>query len=167
MTKSKALKRVLFICFIIILLDEASKWWVQEYLPQIKWNIYLYPYGGIGIFKNILGVNFSIVHETNTGAAWGVFSDFQTPLLFIRIGLIIALFIYIVFINRSEQMLIPFALIIAGAIGNVMDHFIYGHVIDMFYFKFGSYSYPIFNVADISIFFGVLWLCLLSLLRGR
>ena len=44
--------------------------------------------------------------------------------------------------------------ILAGAIGNVLDSYIYGHVIDMFHFVFWGRSYGIFNFADAMIFLG-------------
>jgi len=163
MSKGKTIQKVVLICFIIIALDAVSKWAIQEFLPLIKWHAYFYPYGGIGVFKDIAGIDFAIVHEINKGAAWGVFAEYQPYLMLLRIGLILGLIVYIIFVNRQEKMVIPFALIIAGAAGNVIDYFLYGHVVDMFYFRFGSYSYPIFNIADIVIFLGVFWLCMMTL----
>ncbi len=114
-----------------------------------------YPHGGIAIFHNVLGIDFSIVHQTNKGAAWGMFAYFQDYLLFFRlmtIGLILG---YLFFFNKNPLRRFPLLLILTGAIGNVIDYFVYGHVIDMFYFTFWGYSYPVFNIADSAIFCGV------------
>jgi len=114
-----------------------------------------YPYGGVGIFKNFLGIEFSLSHSTNTGAAWGMFSDYTSFLVVIRILLIIGLAVYFFFYNRNDAFQWPLALIISGAIGNVVDFFVYGYVIDMIHFVFWGYDYPLFNIADSCIFVGV------------
>ena len=114
-----------------------------------------YPYGGISVFKNFCGIDFSIVHQINTGAAWGMFSNFQDYLLFFRIVMIGVILSYLVFFNKTPLRRLPLLLILSGAIGNVSDYFIYGHVVDMFYFNFWGYSYPVFNIADSVIFSGV------------
>jgi signal peptidase II len=51
-------------------------------------------------------------------------------------------------------------MILAGAVGNVFDCIVYGHVIDMFCFIFWGYIYPVFNIADAAIFCGILMLLL-------
>lgn len=121
-----------------------------------------YPYGGIPVFKDILGIEFSIVHHTNRGAAWGVLSEWQQPLLYLRIVLVIGLLLYVLFFNKRNEWEIPFALITAGAAGNVLDYFLYGHVIDMLHFNFWGYNYPVFNLADSAIFIGIAWILISS-----
>ena len=54
-------------------------------------------------------------------------------------------------------------MVAAGALGNVLDIFLYGHVVDMFYFVFWGWSYPVFNLADASIFIGIATLAIVSL----
>ena len=133
-------KGVLF-AVLILLADFFLKLFVHTQSPDIA----VFSCGGI---------DFSIVHATNTGAAWGAFSSLSTYLLIFRIGVIGALAVYLLFFKPRHPF--AFLLILAGATGNVIDTFLYGHVIDMFYFKFWSYSYPVFNIADASIFLGVL-----------
>ncbi|MBU6446833.1 MAG: signal peptidase II, partial [Verrucomicrobia bacterium] len=55
----------------------------------------------------------------------------------------------------------PIWLVVTGAIGNVLDYCLYGHVIDFIHFTFWGYSFPIFNVADSCITIGILTLLLL------
>jgi len=147
--------------FVFLLLgDYFSKAYVQDHLPLIQYASSEYPYGGIPVFKGILGIDFSINYATNKGAAWGLFASFQSYLLYFRLALIGALLTFLLFFNKEKKHLLAFTLILSGAIGNVIDTFAYSYVIDMFYFKFGSYSYPIFNVADACIFCGTLLLFL-------
>ncbi len=143
---------------IVLSLDFVSKLWVNQFIPVMKNAFAWYPYGGIGVFKNFMGIEFSIVYHTNKGAAWGFFADYQEQLLWLRIGLIAALCIYLFLLNHHKQWEIPLILVLAGATGNVIDFFLYGHVVDMFHFVFWGYDYPVFNVADASICMGIAWL---------
>lgn len=157
----------LFFGIFVFVADFISKYLTNAYLPQMKQNWLWYPYGGIGVFKNFLGIEFSLSHQINHGAAWGVLSDYQLPLLILRIILIAILVIYTVFFNKHTNRNIPLALIIAGAAGNVVDYFIYGHVVDMLHFVLWGYDFPVFNIADSAIFIGVTALLVLSCLENQ
>ena len=148
----------------ILVLDQSIKGWVTFFLPVTQSLLYSYPYGGLPIFS-LGGIDFSINHMTNTGAAWGVFSHYQLPLLGLRIVLIIGLISYLFGFQKSPSGRIPLMLIIAGAIGNVLDFFLYGHVVDMFHFVLWGYDFPVFNVADSSISIGIFSLLILSLFK--
>ena len=151
-----------FLGLLVFLVDQVSKILTANFLPLSYLHSQVYPYGGIGVFKNFLGIEFSITHATNRGAAWGIFAEFQPFLLFLRILLVGGLLLYAVFYNKNRSKLFPLVLIIAGAAGNILDYFIYGHVVDMFHFIFWGYDYPVFNIADSSIFISIVWLFLLS-----
>lgn len=125
-------------------------------------SFYAYPYGGIPIFKNFLGIEFSISHLTNHGAAWGMLSNYQDLLLIVRIFLIIGMLVYLVYINRIKAWRFPLALMIVGATGNIIDYFIYGHVVDMLHFVLWGYDFPVFNIADSAVTIGVAWLLISS-----
>ncbi len=153
---------LLFIGFLVLFLDQSTKWLVSTYLPMVDSSLYWYPYGGIGVFHNWGGIEFSINHMTNTGAAWGMLGAYPLLLIWTRIGLIIALTIYLFYINQRPVWRIPLLFVIAGACGNVIDYFIYGHVVDMFHFVFWGYDFPVFNIADSAISTGILFLFLLS-----
>ena len=117
-----------------------------------------------GIFRNFFGIEFSVIHATNTGAAWGMFRNFQIPLLILRMILVIGLLVYLMFWNSQKSWRIPLTLITVGAIGNIIDAFLYGHVIDMFNFVLWGYDYPVFNVADSAIFIGVFMIAISGLI---
>lgn len=150
----------LVIFLVIIAADFTSKQMVYQHLPLMSHQPAVYPYGGIPVFKNFMGIEFSIVHATNHGAAWGTFANWQLELVFLRILLIIGLIIYVLFFNKRPIWIIPLTLIIAGATGNVLDYFVYGHVIDMLHFVLWGYDYPVFNIADSMIFVGIVGILL-------
>jgi signal peptidase II len=150
---------------IILCLDLITKFWVNASLPMMGKAFPYYPYGGIAIFHNLFGIEFSINHMTNRGAAWGVLDNFQGILLIARIILISGMLIYLFFFNRHSSWRFPLVLVITGAIGNIIDYFIYGHVVDMFHFVLWGYDFPVFNVADSAVTIGICWLFALSLIQ--
>lgn len=147
---------------LVLLIDFLTKFWVQSGLPNTHFVQPIYPYGGIGVFKNLWGIEFSITHTTNRGAAWGILADYHNYLLYFRLFLVVGLIVYSIFYNKHPTWRIPLGLIIAGALGNIFDFYLYDHVVDMFHFIFWGYPYPVFNVADTSIFIGILWLFIAS-----
>ncbi len=146
---------LLFLAGVFFTIDAASKYWVDQHLIPIRYAPPLYPFGGIGVFQNFLGIDFCINKASNTGGAWSLFSDYPKALLTARIGIILTLFCYTIFFNKERERDLPFMLILTGAAANIADFFIYGSVVDMFHFILWGYSFPVFNVADMLIFFGV------------
>ncbi|MFY7843018.1 MAG: signal peptidase II [Rhabdochlamydiaceae bacterium] len=140
--------------FPILIIDTLTKYLVSRGLPLIDEFPFSYPYGGLKGFYQWFGIDFCLVHAANKGAAWGWLSAYQLPLLGFRLIAFIFLILYIKRLKKEDKEVFSLTLVSAGALGNILDYFIYGHVVDMFYFKFFTYSYPIFNVADISIFLG-------------
>lgn len=153
--------------FFVFIIDAASKMLTHLYLPLMAHESFWYPYKGIGVFRNFFGIEFSISHATNRGAAWGVLAEYQFYLLLFRLVLVVGLIIYFLFYNTRQSWFFPLAFIIAGAAGNILDAFIYGHVVDMLHFVLWGYDFPVFNVADSSIFLGVSWLVLDSWLNEK
>lgn len=156
--------KFLFAIFSSILaVDVITKWLTNSFIPLIERHILPFPYGGLGVFQDFIGINFSIIHQVNSGAAWGLFPNSHHILLYVRIAVILALAVYLLFFNRNQKSQIPFIFIISGALGNVLDSLFYGHVVDMIFFQFWSYDFPVFNIADSFIFLGVVWLCIINL----
>ena len=108
---------------------------------------------------------FYITKIYNTGAAWGMGSSYTYILATISL---IAGIVAIYFATRNDFKTrkfysIALCLIIAGAFGNLIDRTltvfnILNGVIDFFGFTFGSYDFPIFNVADMCLVIGVIML---------
>jgi signal peptidase II len=158
------MKKTFLLSFFLFLflLDFFSKMYVHNCIPSMNSYFPVYPYGGIGVFHDVWGIDFSINHVVNKGAAWGMFASFQDVLLYVRLIIIGAILSYLVFVSVPLSRQIPLVMILSGAIGNVLDFFLYGHVIDMFHFKFWGHSFAVFNVADSAITCGIAWLFLLS-----
>jgi signal peptidase II len=146
----------------IFLMDFVTKVLIHLFMPLNPTYASWFPYQGISVFKNVLGVSFSIDHTTNTGMAWGIFASHPEYLMTARVLFVGLLLIYYFFINKDESYDIPLTMVIAGALGNVSDFLIYGHVIDMLHFVLWGYDFPVFNVADSAIFLGVAWMFILS-----
>lgn len=130
-----------------------------------EWLIFL-SIAGIGLFLDQLTKFFaktlassikitsfvSLVYRTNDGAIWGMMRGYNWLFGLISILAIIGM---IYFFNREELKLWPqvfLALILAGAIGNLVDRMIFGYVTDFIEFSF----WPTFNLADSFITMGVL-----------
>lgn len=136
---------------ILLFFDFWSKSYVYNVIPFIAKSGQ-----GISLFQNFLGgIDFSISLAFNQGAAWGLLSNFQIPLLIFRISIVFFLLLYLIFFNSNLRLLFPFVFIITGAIGNIIDFFIYGSVVDFFLFTFWGWHFPLFNVADTMITIGV------------
>lgn len=121
-----------------------------------------YPFGGIGLFSDFLGISFSLNYVVNTGAVCGIFPDHPGLLFGCRVAIILGLIGYLVVFNKKRQGTFPLWLIVTGATGNAIDFGLYGHVIDFFHFNFWGYSFPVFNIADSYITLSVLYLFFLG-----
>lgn len=135
-----------FIAFLTIITDQSIK-----YLVRTKINLN----GSIEVIKN----HFFITHITNSGSSFGMFSGYNLALLIIGI-----VFVSLIIYNRKEfciDKLSSFAtgLIIGGAIGNILDRILFGHVTDYLNFLF----WPVFNMADSCITVGVMILLYLTI----
>ena len=121
---------------------------------------------------------FNLVRVHNSGAAFSFLSSASgwQRWFFTGIGLVAA--VYIVWMLRShpEQTLFCFALslVLGGAVGNVMDRLLWGHVVDFLDFHWAWLSpvfyqghFPAFNVADSAISVGVVCLIADELIRVR
>lgn len=124
---------------VMIFADQFTK-----YLVSIKIE---YPYGSVNVIDNF----FCLSNCHNTGAAWSAFSNATLALaIFSTVLAAVILFFYVQ--TKPAFLKLSLALLISGAIGNVIDRFRLGYVVDFlnFYNLFG-YSFPVFNVADICV----------------
>jgi len=151
----------------VFLIDCESKALVDFFIQPSHLAPHMFPYGGIAVFHDFFGIDFCINNVANYGAAWGMFGSLQIALLIVRIAVVSCLIGYMVFSPKAAPYYSPLALVVAGAIGNIADYFIYGHVVDMFHFIFWGYTYPVFNVADSAIFCGIAWIVVKSFLDKR
>ena len=112
---------------------------------------------------------FNIVHTRNRGMAFGLFNNPDPgPAFYFLTGLSVLAVILILFwfsrLREYEKPLAPgLALILGGALGNIIDRFRIGEVVDFLDIQIGSYHWPAFNIADSCISIGTIWIvvCLL------
>ncbi|MCP5468368.1 MAG: signal peptidase II [Deltaproteobacteria bacterium] len=156
---------------LTLLLDHWSKFCIVQ-------NLKLYE--DIPIIKGF----FEITHVRNPGIAFGMFAnwDSQTKLWFFYAITLIAIFLMSLMYrssqNHERKIQIPLALIMGGALGNMTDRMYRGNVVDFLHFHWkdkiidlnlGSWSYalklswPSFNVADIAISCGAIFLAIVIL----
>ena len=88
-------------------------------------------------------------------------------IIFLSLLIIGGIFFSIRFKKLSWSESFCYALIVGGAIGNLIDRVIYGYVIDFFDFTLFGYEMAIFNVADIFIVLGVFLLLFMEFWKGR
>ncbi len=102
---------------------------------------------------------FQLVFVYNPGAAFSFLADQGGWQRWFFIGLAVVICGWLLVMLRQHQhekaLPLAFALIIGGAIGNVIDRLLYGAVVDFLYFHIGRYGWPAFNVADSAITVGV------------
>ena len=106
---------------------------------------------------------FSLHYLQNDGAA---FSILQNKTYLLVIVAIICLSIMVYYIQKEKEFTklssVSLGLILGGIIGNLLDRIIYKKVMDYLSFTFFTYSFPVFNIADIGITVGALLLIISS-----
>ena len=114
---------------------------------------------------------FNLVRWHNTGAAFSFLAGASgwQRWFFTVIGLLAAVLIVWMLKSHGGQKLFAFALacILGGALGNVIDRILYGHVVDFLDFHWRGWHFPAFNIADSAISIGAVCLILDELLRVR
>ena len=114
---------------------------------------------------------FNLVLVYNKGAAFSFLADAGgwQRWFFTGLGIVVGAFIVWLLYRHTGQRLFCFAvsLILGGAVGNVIDRVVYGHVVDFLDFYAGRYHWPAFNVADCAITVGAVLLIVDELRRVR
>ncbi|MEM7048119.1 MAG: signal peptidase II [Acidobacteriota bacterium] len=115
----------------------------------------------LGESRTVISGFFDLTHVRNTGAAFGLFARpeaGETSWLLTGLGLVAlgAIGTYFVLTPaRARLLLASLALILGGAIGNLIDRLVSGAVTDFLDFYVGSHHWPSFNVADSAITVGI------------
>lgn len=105
---------------------------------------------------------FNIYVTFNRGIAWGIGSNLENKQTYILYFFIACLLIYFMYyfkdILHNRILSIACTLILAGGISNFIDRIWYGSVIDFIQLHYADWYFPVFNVADIAISIGALFL---------
>lgn len=151
---SVALKQGLLLAIVIIVFDQITKW------------IALF---GLNLGENPITVTsfFNLVLVWNRGVSFGMFNNAGAYGPLILSGIAIAVVLGLLYwLRQAENKLTVMALglVIGGALGNVIDRFRFGAVVDFLDFHIAGYHWPAFNVADAAICIGAVLLLLDGLL---
>ena len=133
---------------LVVLVDALTKWLIAA-------NVELHE--SISVIPNL----FQIVHVRNSGAAFGIGANASSTLipLLLNLGAIAVFCVVVVYTLRSattDRLLqVGLHLILGGAIGNLVDRFRFGYVVDFLDFYVRDHHWPAFNIADSAICIGI------------
>jgi len=139
----------ILIVILGLVIDRATKIWALKSLTNVD---------EIVVINNI----FSFSYLENRGAAFGIFQNRVLPLAIVTSLVSIAMIYYLIkYKPKSKVLRMSLALIIGGAIGNLLDRYIYKFVVDfiMFHYK-DVYYFPTFNFADMMVVVGTILLAI-------
>lgn len=134
------------IAAVLVAADYITKLWAERVLTRIS---------SIPLIENV----FHLTYVENRGIAFGMFSGGRV--VFIAVSLVVmAVLLIIVFKTTKSARTVWLkggaSLVIAGAIGNLIERIVKGYVVD--FFDFRLINFPVFNVADIAVCVGVVML---------
>ncbi len=153
-------RRIFYFLFILILLaaDQLTKAIVDQKII-------------FGSSKSIIPGFFNLTYIRNRGAIFGFFSQSGSQLLYVMLTLAsLAALAFVIFYffktpTSERLMLISLSLIMAGAIGNLIDRIFRGYVIDFLDFYLKKWHWPSFNVSDASITIGAFFIIFIFFFR--
>ena len=134
------------VALVVVIADQLSKWAIIEWVP-------LYDKVPINSFINL-------THQKNLGAAFSFLADAggwqRWFFVILSTGVSAFIGVWIWRIRGEGQILLAagLALVLGGAVGNLIDRLMYGHVTDFIQVWFGSWAFPSFNIADAGISVG-------------
>jgi signal peptidase II len=144
-----SIKRItlcLLVIASVIASDQLSKLWIRTHLA-------------IGESLPIID-RLSFIHIRNTGSAFGLLSNQTFLIIITSIAALLFILLFLRYLSpATNASIVSIGLLMAGALGNLIDRLRFGSVTDFIYFRlWGNFHWPAFNIADASIVVGV---CLL------
>jgi signal peptidase II len=138
--------RWLWLSLLVVVLDQISKQLIESSLMVYE-TVPVLPF-------------FNLTLAYNEGAAFSFLSDqggWQRWFFALVAAVVVVVLVVWLTRLRSERLLaISLSLVIGGALGNLLDRMLFGHVIDFLDFFYDTHHWPAFNVADIAISVGVM-----------
>ena len=150
--------RWLWLTLLCLILDQVTKHWVA---------------GSFDLYESVSVLPiFSITYVHNLGAAFSFLADqggwqrwFFTAIATIAC---VVFTVWLAKTPKSQTLIsIAFALMLSGAMGNLIDRALFGYVIDFIDFHWAGYRFPAFNVADSMIFIGAALMILDSFINDE
>lgn len=143
----------LVVIIIGFLLDRITKLWALDSLKNTS-------------SKTVIKGFFDLTYVENKGAAWGIFIGKTMFLIAFTVIILSGVVFYLIkYRPKNKFVRVALSLIIAGALGNIVDRVIYKYVVDFISFHYKDvYSYPVFNIADMCVVIGtfLLLICILK-----
>lgn len=135
----------LVLALLVVGADQLTKYLITQWLSYGQsWSVTHY---------------FDLVLVYNPGAAFSFLADHSgwQRWFFIVLTSAVSVWLILLMQRHVHQIVLPLglALILGGAIGNLIDRVMLGAVVDFLYFHMGSHGFPAFNVADSAITLGV------------
>ncbi len=154
---SAALRLALAVAAVALVLDQASKWAIVEFVMNPPRAIEVTEFFNLVLVHNT-GVSFGLFGEQTAWKPWAL-----GALAFAISGALLY------WLHREPERFLALAvgLIVGGAMGNVVDRVRLGAVMDFLDFHLGTWHWPAFNLADSAITLGVAILVFDGLFRGR
>ncbi len=140
--KRKEDSQIVLLILLIIILDQTTKYLIKNFLPKGD---------SLPLIKNLLHLSY----VQNFGSAFGIFK--KGTVFFIFVSSIAIVFIILLFLyerSRNKRLRLSLAMILAGAVGNLIDRLKFGYVIDFIDIRI----WPVFNIADSFITIGAIFL---------
>ncbi len=143
MREKGRIKKIILIYVIAVLLivtDQITKYFSSTMLP-------------LNQEQPVIDGFFYLTNCRNTGAAWSLFSGKVDILAYVSLvaAVLVAL---LIFYSKYTLLSVSFGMMLAGAVGNMIDRFRLGYVNDFLDFIIFGYDFPVFNVADICVVVG-------------
>ena len=140
--------RFLVLSAFVLALDQWSKLWIETTLEL---------HGRLPVLPGF----FDLVHVQNTGIAFGLFPagrEVASTLLLTALGFAALSVVSLYFRSTSEReplLLLSLALVLGGAVGNLIDRILLRAVTDFLDVYVGTHHWPAFNVADSGVTIGI------------
>lgn len=148
-TQTLSIKQWSWITLLVIILDQLSKILADQFL-QYHQPVEIIPMFNFTLMYN-KGAAFSFLANAGGWQRW----------FFLILTSAVSIFLFLWLKKLKPQQVILYtalSLILGGAIGNLIDRAIYGHVIDFLDVYYQQYHWPAFNIADSAIFVGAILL---------
>ena len=142
------------IAAVVVIADQLTKAWLTSMLAP-------------GARLEIVGDLLRFVHGQNSGALFGLFRDQALLFAIVSVGVVGLIVWYHGSSGRNTLLSLALGLLLGGAIGNMIDRFRFGYVIDWVDAGIGDLRFYTFNVADSAITGAILLLLLLAFLPNR
>lgn len=174
--------KYVYLAIAVLLLDQLSKWYVMEYVirPLYKGHrgdslsFFDWYLTNPSVLRFPFAVEvlpfFNIVMIWNPGISFGMlgnFSNYGYILLIIISLIIIGTFCIWMYDAKTREYMIPYALVIGGALGNVIDRIRFQAVMDFLDFHANNVHFWAFNIADMAVVCGILSILVISQVKTK